>query len=337
MSLGDDMVSAIMRRYPGERVQRVVDAWERVQTGKFLKGNLQQQGYQAASSYIEGIKAEAWHDVGQYPWVAALESNASVIASELRKFESEVHQDTRIPGLREEQTYGHDWRVLALQDKTWGCIAHDAFPKTTTLIQGSGVPSVEVFFARQPPGCAIQARTDDTNFYVTINIGLDVPDGDCWIQVGNERRKWAEGKAIAFDTSFLYSMGNEAESARKVLVVRFWHPDITALERDALMFIFRALEEPSILREALTLPTRKTPMDVGPETSTCSDDRIPTDVGISSAENDIDSTERLDSFLNDLKAEGLLPDVATPEDFLARGPGNRSARRKAGKKKRRSP
>lgn len=44
-------------------------------------------------------------------------------------------------------------------------------------------PTLEVFFARQPPGTGIKAHTDYVNFVQTTHLGLIVPEGDCWMKV----------------------------------------------------------------------------------------------------------------------------------------------------------
>jgi aspartate beta-hydroxylase len=41
-----------------------------------------------------------------------------------------------------------------------------------------------VFFARQTGGTGIKSHTDFVNFIQTSHLGLDVPEGDCWIKVG---------------------------------------------------------------------------------------------------------------------------------------------------------
>jgi aspartyl/asparaginyl beta-hydroxylase (cupin superfamily) len=37
---------------------------------------------------------------------------------------------------------------------------------------------------------------------------VDVPAG-CWLQVGSQRRSWANGRVLVFDTSVLHEAANE--------------------------------------------------------------------------------------------------------------------------------
>jgi hypothetical protein len=61
----------------------------------------------------------------------------------------------------------------------------------------------------------------------------------CWIQVGTERRTWQRGKLLTLDTSFIHSTGNDSpDQERHVLIIDFWHPELTQPEREALTFIY---------------------------------------------------------------------------------------------------
>ena len=77
-------------------------------------------------------------------------------------------------------------------------------------------------------------------------MGLDVPEGECWIKVGDHTKQWQNGKIITMDTSFMHETANESkEKDRYVLIMRHWHPELTALERIATMFLFRSLDDSS--------------------------------------------------------------------------------------------
>lgn len=68
-------------------------------------------------------------------------------------------------------------------------------------------PSVEVFFAKQAAKTGIKPHSDNTNFILTTHLGLDVPEGKCWIRVGGEKREWKNGKALVFDTHYIHETG----------------------------------------------------------------------------------------------------------------------------------
>ena len=56
-------------------------------------------------------------------------------------------------------------------------------------------------------------------------------------------REWKNGKIIVCDTSFIHETQNNSERPRYVLIMRHWHPEVTALEKIANEFLFDALDD----------------------------------------------------------------------------------------------
>lgn len=50
---------------------------------------------------------------------------------------------------------------------------------------------------QMPAGSTIQSHSDGCNFHLTCHLGVDVPEGECWLAVGNERREWRNGKVTS--------------------------------------------------------------------------------------------------------------------------------------------
>jgi aspartate beta-hydroxylase len=65
------------------------------------------------------------------------------------------------------------------------------------------------------------------NFILTAHLALDVPEGQCWIRVGDDTYYWKNGEVSIFDTSIFHSTWNDADRDRFVLLMRFWHPDLS--------------------------------------------------------------------------------------------------------------
>lgn len=104
---------------------------------------------------------------------------------------------------------------------------------------------MEVFFARQEGNTGIKPHTDNANFIQTSHLGIDIPEGQCWIKVGNFTKEWRNGKVIICDTSFIHETRNDADVDRYVLIMRHWHPELTPLERVAAQFLFDAVDDTS--------------------------------------------------------------------------------------------
>lgn len=376
MGLADDMVPAIRRRYGETGAERVVDAWNRVLVGEVTSKEWDGKGSQVAASYVDGLEAEPWHNVDRYPWISPLEENASVIRDELHRALSKGPGQGAVwvPAAEEDaEAYGPGWQKLVLQNRDWNSAMCGIFPETCEILQGFGAPSHEVFFARQRAGTGIKPHTDNSNFFVTAHLPLEVPEGGrCWMRVGTkEKQEWRENKVLAFDSSFVHETNNGASSDRIVLIVRFWHPQLTQVEKNALDFIFTALDNPSIVDQPYdrALDTKNVEADLdstessdieasstasvafdnGSEEASASQGRktaqekglrdpVSVTGDVVSQESisveplgDAAEAERLDGFLADLKSEGLLPGAGTKDDVLAQGPKNRSERRKATK------
>lgn len=362
MGLADDMVPAIRTRYGNTAAERVIDAWNRGMAGEVTRKEWEDKGSQVAASFVEGLEAEPWHNVDRYPWISSLEKNAAVIRDELRSACSEGlgGRTAWVPAAEEDaEAYGPGWQKLILQNRVWDSAACGIFPKTCGILQGCGAPFHDIFFARQRANSGIKPHTDNSNFFVTAHLPLEVPDGGgCWIRVGtDEEREWHEHRALAFDSSFVHETRNDASSDRIILLMRFWHPQLTQVERNALGFIFSVLDDPLVLDQpydsALNLKGFETGLDsmatlesegrrptqVGPVEPFQVESKGPVPVPIDESSEKISveplgdaaEAERLDGFLADLKAEGLLPGVGTKEDVLDQGPKNRSGRRKASK------
>lgn len=340
MGLADDIVPAIMQRFPGDKVGRVIDAWERICSGAVVENKWDDKGCQVATSYIADLYTEPWHDVNRYPWIAsALEGNTSMIRDELQNVCS---QESGGPGSEwllaageDSQAYGLGWRKIVLQeDRAWNPANCDLFPKTVEIIRAAGVPSVEVFFAKQEANSGVTLHTESTNFYITAHLALQIPGEDCcWIHVGKAKRTWEEGTALAYDPSFVHEMRNDDGTSYQLgLVVKFWHPDITPVERNALQFIFDVLQDPSILKQPF-VPADVDVLDQETADSKGIDTESQEELNIDTSLATDAEKARLDDFLAGLKEEGLLPGVSTPDEVMSASvPKNRNERRRASKR-----
>ena len=260
---------ALKLQYGETSAKRVLQSLSFAAVGQEYTRFHPDKGLQKASSYITGLSAEPFHDVSSphFTWMMRLEEEYSIIRDELNSALLNPRLTTLgnhiwASAAREEAiAYGPDWKTLVLQDR---CVWEDTncklFPKTVELLRKNSVPSVEVFFARQAPDTGIKPHTDNTNFILTSHLGLDVPEGECWMKVGEFKREWMNGRGMIADTSFIHSTANESRTqTRYVLIVRFWHPDLTPEECCALQFLFDALNESSEdgIANAMKLATKR--------------------------------------------------------------------------------
>jgi aspartyl/asparaginyl beta-hydroxylase (cupin superfamily) len=174
-----------------------------------------------------------------FPWARDLESNAHIIQAE---FEAKLLEADKFASdsVWQNQVMGTGWSAIRLQRLgVWNTENCRDFPKSYELLRSLNIPLAVrgVCFAKQSPGSGVQPHSDGRNFILTSHLGLRIPQ-DCWIQVGEERRCWEQGKLTTLDTSFSHSTANPSDSERHVLIIDFWHPELTEAERASLEFVY---------------------------------------------------------------------------------------------------
>ncbi|CAH1773510.1 unnamed protein product [Owenia fusiformis] len=103
-------------------------------------------------------------------------------------------------------------------------------PKTCALIDkvadAKGCKRGQVKFSIMSPGVHVWPHCGPTNCRIRAHLGLVIPPGPK-IRVADDTREWIEGKFIMFDDSFEHEVWHEGSSYRLVLIVDFWHPELT--------------------------------------------------------------------------------------------------------------
>lgn len=132
---------------------------------------------------------------------------------------------------------GGDWREIVLA----GAGARpDLAPRTYQILQThcsdalslANAGGGEVIFSVLAPGTHIRPHCGSTNLRLTAHLGLVVPNsGECRIRIADRWVHWEEGKVIVFDDSFEHEVINFTSTLRVVLLLRFWHVDLPAPDR----------------------------------------------------------------------------------------------------------
>jgi aspartate beta-hydroxylase len=175
------------------------------------------------------LDSRPWHDPLTFPIVTYLESHYEEIRAELLALDpSRFHREA------EPIKRSGDWDVLFLYERGR---RHDevcgACPVTTRGIEG--YPAVRtiaglIYVSRMRGKTHIQPHRGPTNLRVRCHLGIQVPDGECAIRVGDETRHWQEGRCIVFDDHFEHEAWNRTRKDRIVLIVDLWHPGLSATE-----------------------------------------------------------------------------------------------------------
>ncbi|XP_022102120.1 aspartate beta-hydroxylase domain-containing protein 2-like, partial [Acanthaster planci] len=196
---------------------------------------------------LQSLPAKPWYDYEEFiPEISTLEAALPAIKQEYRELLTEQNISENFEGWLENNVPEGLWSVFHLfnqgkrmEDNCSKC------PKTVAILD-----NLEVFMKDCAFGNAmfsvLEAGTHITEHYGPCNVrirchlGLHIP-ANCTLTVAHQSRQWHEGKCLLFDDSFLHEArhdGRDDKGPRVVLMIDFWHPDVTQAERNALCHLF---------------------------------------------------------------------------------------------------
>ncbi|GFY44714.1 hypothetical protein TNIN_440062 [Trichonephila inaurata madagascariensis] len=203
---------------------------EAVKEGLFLSV------YQRSLYNVNGLTGKPWWDplrTVYAPDFKILEKNWMLIRDEALSLTNEKNSGF-LPETEGLQDTG-DWKQFELFARgrkiEKNCVRA---PKTCSII--SQIPNAvkckrgQVKFSIMQPSTHVWAHTGPTNCRLRSHLGLVIPEGTS-IRVANETRTWKEGKVILFDDSFEHEVWHNGSKPRMVLIVDFWHPELTDYQK----------------------------------------------------------------------------------------------------------
>lgn len=190
-------------------------------------------------SVFPELTSTPWHDPAQFEWVKQLEASTDVIREEVLQavqqragFSQYFYPGVGNESWQSQMFYKGGTRI---EENCARC------PETARIIeQLPGGTVREAMVSLLEPKAYIKPHRDSGNQLLTCHLGLRIPN-DCAIRVGGETRTWSEGRCLIFDTTFEHEAWNESDEPRVVLLVDFWHPDLTAVEREFLMTVTKRI------------------------------------------------------------------------------------------------
>jgi aspartate beta-hydroxylase len=195
---------------------------------RYVEGLAGADGARAGAVYPD-LPSRPWHEPQDFPLVSYLESNYAAIRDEILSLDAgRFHRESEgIPR-------AGAWDVVFLYERGR---RHDevcnACPVTTRGVESYRTVRTSaglIYVSRMRGSTHIEAHRGPTNLRLRCHLGIRVPDGDCAIRVGDETRRWEEGKCLVFDDYFDHEAWNHTEEDRLVLIVDVWHPGLSATE-----------------------------------------------------------------------------------------------------------
>ncbi|XP_037282142.1 aspartyl/asparaginyl beta-hydroxylase isoform X1 [Rhipicephalus microplus] len=193
--------------------------------------------YQRSLYSVDGLKAQPWWDPKETPYASdlkELEKHWIDIKNEALSLMTDKGFKPEAENLRDSG----DWKQFEMFVRGRKIERNCRLaPKTCALISlmkdAAGCKRGQAKFSVMHPGTHVWAHVGPTNCRLRSHLGLVVPP-KVRIRVANETREWKEGKVLMFDDSFEHEVWHEGDSLRLVLIVDFWHPDLSASQKASL-------------------------------------------------------------------------------------------------------
>ena len=191
----------------------------------------------------------------EFAWAPALEAQTTAIKAELEAllrdgadFQPYVEDEADRPHRDFHGLHGDaSWSAFYLW-KDGQPVAENARRCPATMAALENVPmtrigarSPSVLFSKLTPGAHIPPHHGMLNCRLIGHLPLIVPDG-CWLRVGNETRRWEEGKLLIFDDSFEHEAKNPSNETRVVLLFDLWRPELSDDEKAGISAIFDTID-----------------------------------------------------------------------------------------------
>lgn len=221
-----ERLKAAQARHGREALARLEPVFWRI--AGYAKGERSPNPLQQPTHYFRGLSAAPWPDPSLLAAIAILERHADEIRAELAQAD-EARSD-----FDDGTPHSGDWQAIHLRYGARPVERTRALcPFTVELVNTLPRIGEMAMVSRLAPGAHIRPHCGVTNTRYTAHLGLHVPEG-CWFRVADEVRPWREGACLLFDDSFEHEAANPTDDYREVLLVDFWHPELTDPEVELL-------------------------------------------------------------------------------------------------------
>ncbi len=194
----------------------------------YINSFLTNQGNPRMGIY-PGLSSAPFHDPARLPGALALEQNYHPIRREIESLAAAEFQEEG-EGLNERGA----WDVFLFYERGRRNEENCArCPVITRVIESHNTVRTLaglLYVSKLSPGTRINPHRGPTNLRLRCHLGIRIPEGDCGLKVGGETRRWQEGRCIVFDDSMEHESWNQTSEPRIVLIIDFWHPDLTPAE-----------------------------------------------------------------------------------------------------------
>jgi aspartyl/asparaginyl beta-hydroxylase (cupin superfamily) len=206
--------------------------------------------------HYPGLVEREFHPRRLFPWIEQLEAATEVITAELKSVMATDRAEL-VPYIQYDEhqplaqwrplNRNPDWTAIHLWQNGRRIDANaDQCPRTMAILESIGQPAIRgacpnAMFSLLAPNTAIPPHVGVNNSRLVCHLALIVPKG-CWFRVGAETREWRPGEAFVFDDTIEHEALNPTDQLRVVFIFDVWHPDLGAVEREAVTALIEADE-----------------------------------------------------------------------------------------------
>jgi aspartyl/asparaginyl beta-hydroxylase (cupin superfamily) len=181
-------------------------------------------GFIAQSSHVP---TTPYIDPDVLSWGTALEAGWADIRAELdvlRERQVEVPPLARISPDHADVAEDGKWKSFVFEAYGYHVPPNRTLcPRTSRLLDE--VPGlVLAMFSMMEPGTLVPLHTGVSKALINVHLGIDVPPGDCGIEVDGIARGWTNGKLLVLDDTFPHQVWNRTDRMRVVLLMQIRRP-----------------------------------------------------------------------------------------------------------------
>ncbi len=166
-------------------------------------------------------------DARLFPWSTALEAGWADMRAELDALSErggEILPLAKVSPDHHRVAKDGKWKSFVFEAYGYHVARNRALcPKSAALIDA--VPGlVLAMFSIMEPGTHVPLHKGVSKALINGHFALDVPSGDCRIEVGGETRGWEEGKLLLLDDTYAHQVWNNTDRNRVVLLMQIRRP-----------------------------------------------------------------------------------------------------------------
>lgn len=196
--------------------------------------------------YFQDLPPLPFYPNQRFDWVAALQARTNALRAEA---EAALGGDEVLPPFLGELAEDQRPQFLAGADPAWQALffyrdgqrieaSHTRCPHTSATLESLPLVRIrqhapEICFSVLAADTHILPHTGVTNTRLVVHLPLIVPP-QCALRVADQTHAWREGEVVVFDDSFEHEAWNRSDRPRVILLMDTWHPDLSAVEREAL-------------------------------------------------------------------------------------------------------